>query len=121
MTAGESAKHEQMESKGEEMSEMHAEMAKDPAMQKHMKAMKALEAKSGAEFDKGYVKMMVEDHTEDIAKVKKARKDVKKNPELATFLEKTQTTFEEHLKIAKSLQKELASSTGAKHTAREPS
>jgi len=45
-----------------------------PDQQKHLDMMKN---KSGADFDKAYINMMIEDHKKDIAEFKKASQDLK--------------------------------------------
>ena len=58
---------------------------------------------SGAQFDNQFVKAMVTDHKEDIAKYEKEAKS--KGP-LADFAKETLPTLEHHLKTAESLAKQ---------------
>lgn len=68
----------------------------------HMKHIKDLTEKSGKEFDKDYMKMMVDDHENDIDKFEKCSKDAK-DPELKAFASKTLPTLREHLASAKKI------------------
>lgn len=61
--------------------------------QKHIDELKA---KKGAEFDKAYVDMMVDDHKEDIDEFEKAA-DKAKDPEIKALAAKTLPTLKEHL------------------------
>jgi putative membrane protein len=69
------------------------------------KAMKKLQGKSGQEFDKEFVSMMVKDHEKDIKEVEKASKDAKKQhqDELASILDQAATGMKGHLEQAKQL------------------
>ena len=59
--------------------------------------------KSGAEFDREFVREVgIEAHEKDIKLFQKARKDVK-DPELKAFVEKTLPVLQEHLAAAKKL------------------
>jgi putative membrane protein len=53
----------------------------------------------GAEFDRAYMKHMVEDHKEDISLFEKEAKDGK-DAKVKSFAEKTLPTLKEHLKLA---------------------
>jgi len=54
---------------------------------------------SGAEFDKAYMKHMVEDHKHDVAAFEKEAKDGK-DAKVKAFAEQTLPTLKEHLKLA---------------------
>lgn len=54
---------------------------------------------SGAEFDRAYMKHMVDDHKKDVADFKKAA-DSAKDSDIKGFAAKTLPTLEEHLKLA---------------------
>ena len=74
---------------------------------KFQKKIDALSKKSGADFDRAYIKEMVKDHKEDIkAFDKQAKKG--KDPDLKAFASKTLPTLQEHLKLAQQAEKELA-------------
>jgi putative membrane protein len=53
----------------------------------------------GAEFDRAYMKQMVEDHKEDISLFEKEAKDGK-DAKVKAFAEKALPTLKEHLKLA---------------------
>ena len=61
---------------------------------------------TGAEFDKKYMQAMVKDHVKDVAKFKKAAKEVK-DPEINAWVAKTTPTLEQHLEKAKELAKKV--------------
>jgi putative membrane protein len=69
----------------------------------HMDHIKKLSEKSGKEFDKDYISMMVDDHQDDIDKFEKCSKDAK-DPELKAFADKTLPKLREHLAAAKKIQ-----------------
>jgi putative membrane protein len=69
----------------------------------HMDHIKKLSEKSGKEFDKDYMSMMVDDHQDDIDKFEKCSKDAK-DPELKAFADKTLPKLREHLAAAKKIQ-----------------
>jgi putative membrane protein len=62
-----------------------------------------LSKKSGADFDKAYVKAMVSDHKTDISLFEKEAKSGK-DPELQAFAEKTLPTLQEHLQMIEGIQ-----------------
>ena len=68
----------------------------------HMEHIKKLSEKSGKEFDKDYIKMMVDDHEKDIDHFEKCSKDAK-DAELKAFAAKTLPTLREHLAEAKKI------------------
>ncbi|KAA9041986.1 DUF4142 domain-containing protein [Ginsengibacter hankyongi] len=55
-----------------------------------------LSKKTGADFDKAYVDMMVDDHKKDIAAFKKAQGDVSDN-DIKNFITNTLPTLQKHL------------------------
>lgn len=55
---------------------------------------------SGAEFDKEYMSLMVDDHKTDVDEFKKASEECK-DPEIKAFAAKTLPTLEGHLDMAK--------------------
>jgi putative membrane protein len=94
------------------MNEKHVRQPKGLPDAKH-EALSKLNGLSGAEFDREFIKMMVEDHQKAIAEFRQAQntaqdEDVKKYA--AHFL----PTLEKHLKRAQELQRKLSS--GAKTT-----
>jgi len=58
---------------------------------------------SGPEFDKEYVKHMVKDHQKDAKEFADAADDVK-DPDLKAFAQKTRTTVEDHLRMAREME-----------------
>jgi len=72
----------------------------------HMEHIKKLSAKSGAAFDKDYMKMMVDDHQEDVDKFEKCSKDAK-DADLQAFASKTLPVLRMHLDSAKSIRDAL--------------
>jgi putative membrane protein len=82
------------------------------------KHMKKLQGKTGQEFDKEFVSMMVDDHEKDIKAVEKAAKEARKQnqTELASVLDRARTGMQGHLATAKQLEdtvKEQRQSRGA--------
>ncbi len=65
-----------------------------------------LEKKSGADYDKAYVKAMVKDHEEDIEEFKKASDKVK-DTEVKAFIDNTIPTLQKHLDAIKNIQKSM--------------
>ena len=70
------------------------------------KASDELSKKSGAAFDKAYMKMMVEDHDKDVAEFKKEQSSVK-DGDLKGWLDKTIPVIEDHKKSAHDINKKL--------------
>jgi len=73
------------------------------------KHMQAMANKSGDDFDKEYMHMMVEDHNKDIALFKEESKNGK-DAELKAFAAKTLPILEMHLDSAKAVYSSLKSS-----------
>lgn len=65
----------------------------------HERAAKKLDKLSGSEFDKAYMKHMVEDHKKDVKAFEKAAKSAD-NAELKGFASRTLPTLQAHLKLA---------------------
>ena len=63
---------------------------------------KKLTALEGADFDRAYMKAMVEDHEEDVAKFREMSQSAA-TPSVKAFAQKTLPTLEEHLKMAKEI------------------
>lgn len=68
--------------------------------EKHQKKVDKLQKASGADFDQGYMREMVKDHSKDVAQFRKASTEVK-DPDLRAWAEKTLPVLEEHLRLAK--------------------
>jgi putative membrane protein len=67
----------------------------------HMKHVNDLREKAGAEFDKDYMSMMVDDHQEDINDFEKASNNAK-DADIKAFAAKVLPTLRTHLDAAKS-------------------
>jgi putative membrane protein len=57
---------------------------------------------SGAQFDREYMRIMVQDHQKDIAEFQKAMNEVQDN-DLKQFIQQTLPTMQEHLKMAQEI------------------
>ena len=66
----------------------------------------------GAEFDKGYIMMMVKDHEKDVKAFEKESKDGE-DADIKAFAAKTQPTLQSHLEMVKELQKKVGGSSAA--------
>lgn len=69
---------------------------------KHREHVTKLSSMSGAEFDRAYVKMMVNDHEKDVSVFEK-QSTRGADPDLKAFASKTLPTLQEHLQIARTL------------------
>lgn len=72
----------------------------------HKEMMDDLSKLSGAEFDKEYVSMMVEDHEKDVAEFQKAA-DGNPNADLKAFAAKTLPTLKSHLEQIKTINSKM--------------
>ncbi len=83
------------------MSTLTAERIRPPMamLDKHVEMFNHLAKLSGAEFDRAYMKHMVEDHKEDVAMFEKEAKNGK-DAKVKAFAEETLPTLKEHLKLA---------------------
>jgi putative membrane protein len=72
----------------------------------HQKDADALGGKSGKDFDKAYMDMMVEDHEKDVKEFQDESKNAK-DADLKAWVTKTLPTLEEHLRMAKDTQKKV--------------
>ena len=77
---------------------------------------KTLSTKSGANFDKAYMRDMVNDHEKDVAEFRKEAENGK-DPDVKAFAQKTLPTLEQHLSQAK----EVAAKVGVGTTAQKTS
>lgn len=71
--------------------------------EKHQSHINELKAKNGADFDKAYVDMMVDDHKEDINKFEEEAKNGK-DPDVKAFASKTLPVLQKHLKSIQAIQ-----------------
>jgi putative membrane protein len=74
---------------------------------KHQGHINDLKEKTGAEFDKAYIKMMVDDHEKDIKKFEDIAKE-SNDPAVRDFANNTLPTLRTHLTEAKSIRDELS-------------
>jgi len=72
--------------------------------EKHQKHVEMFRNYKGENFDRDYAKHMVKDHEEDVALFTRASKEAK-SQELKDFAAKTLPTLQEHLEMAKKLDK----------------
>lgn len=72
----------------------------------HMNRLNELKKKTGAEFDKEYMKEMVDDHEKDVDKFRKQSENGK-DPEIKAFASKTLPVLQMHLDSAKSIRDAL--------------
>jgi putative membrane protein len=69
----------------------------------HQTHISDLTAKKGADFDKAYVAMMVDDHKEDISKFQEEAKNGK-DPDVKAFASSTLPVLQKHLKSIQAIQ-----------------
>jgi putative membrane protein len=70
--------------------------------EKHRNEVTKMSKLTGAEFDRAYSKMMLNDHVKDVAAFEKQSKKAT-DPDLKAFAAKTLPTLQEHLQMAKAL------------------
>lgn len=70
------------------------------------KMVRHLSKLKGSDFDRAYMHHMVQDHEKDVAMFEKMARDAK-NPELKEFAAKNVTVLQEHLKMAKEIERNL--------------
>jgi putative membrane protein len=78
--------------------------------QRHIDKLQGL---SGPDFDKAYIRLMVQDHRKDVAHFKHAA-DRADNPELRQFASRTLPILQEHLRQAESIAQTLGVSVEGK-------
>jgi putative membrane protein len=78
------------------------------------KVMGKVHGKTGADFDKEYMSLMVKDHAKDAKEVKTLANEARKTgrTDLASFLDTTEQTMQQHLAKAKGLEDGLKKSGG---------
>jgi putative membrane protein len=72
----------------------------------------------GADFDRAYMKTMVEDHEHDVAKFRTESQSAQ-DPDLKSFAAKTLPTLEHHLEMAKEVSARTGSATSGAGTHRD--
>ncbi|RIJ37787.1 DUF4142 domain-containing protein [Pontibacter oryzae] len=78
----------------------------DSMGEKHMEHVNELREKSGAEFDKAYMELMVNDHQEDVDLFQKAA-DNMQDADVKSFASSTVTVLQQHLDRAKQIHEGL--------------
>jgi len=76
--------------------------------------------KTGADFDKAYIKHMVSDHKKDISKFEKESTQ-SNDPDLKAFAQKTLPTLREHLRMAEDIARSLGVDTASYSTSSDTS
>jgi putative membrane protein len=76
---------------------------------KHKRAVDRLSKLSGAEFDREYMKAMVDDHKEDLQKFKR-QADKGKDPDVKQFASKNVPVLEQHLSLAQQTDQDVRGS-----------
>jgi putative membrane protein len=86
----------------------------DEKLKDGQEELKEAQAKQGAEFDRAYMKMMVDEHEDDVEDVEKAAKHARERQqtELALFLDTTHRHLQTHLDEAKRVEQSLERGTG---------
>ena len=72
----------------------------------HSMHVKDMASKNGADFDKAFIPMMIEDHEKDIAEFKKAA-DSNPNQKIKDFASKALPTLQKHLDKAKMIKSKM--------------
>lgn len=74
---------------------------------KHKATMSEMQANSGADFDRGYVSDMIEDHEKDVAAFEEKSRNAA-DPDVKAFAAKTLPTLRKHLEAIRALQAKMA-------------
>ncbi len=82
----------------------------EPSKAKESASLERIKSMEGAQADRAYMKMMVDDHTKDVKETKTAAQHAKhaKNDEFAKLLDKSAKKMEGHLKDAQKIQRDLS-------------
>lgn len=82
----------------------------DSAKAEQQKALDELKGMQGAQADRHYMQMMVEDHTKDVSEVKVAAQQAKQgsDKDYSKLLDKSEKKMEGHLKDAQKISRDLA-------------
>jgi putative membrane protein len=75
--------------------------------EKHQKHIDDLSKKTGADFDKDYISMMVDDHKEDIDAFEKCSKSDKEDADVKAFASKTLPVLHKHLDSAQAIKSRM--------------
>ncbi len=87
-----------------------ASAGSSPEMQHHEAQLEQLKGQTGAQLDRDYMRMQVQDHKKDVSEVRAAHqkaKGVKSEKEFASLLDKAAKKMEGHLKDAEKINKDL--------------
>jgi len=68
---------------------------------------------NGAAFDRAYMRLMVQDHTKDVAEFRKESNSSAANSDLRDFAKRTYPTLQDHLTMAKSIKNAMGSNAKA--------
>jgi putative membrane protein len=79
---------------------------------KHQQNVDQLAGKSGSEFDKTYMGVMVKDHTEDVSKFEEESRSAN-STQIRNFAKQTVPILRQHLTLAKRVAKEVGADTSA--------
>lgn len=80
---------------------------------KHKSDMERLQKLTGADFDRAYMKHMVDDHKKDVGEFQK-QADKGRDEQLKGFAAKTLPTLQEHLKLAQTVSDQVSGGTTGK-------
>ena len=114
--ATQSGRHERVKSFGNMMVQDHTNannelkalasgknvMLPDSMMAKHREHLEMMRKKTGRDFDRAYMQMMVQDHNEDISKFQKAS-NTAQDQDLKGFASKALPVLQKHLDSAKAI------------------
>ncbi|MBV9074529.1 MAG: DUF4142 domain-containing protein [Acidobacteria bacterium] len=75
---------------------------------------------NGAAFDRAYMRLMVQDHTKDVAEFKKEANRTASNGDLRDYAKRNYPTLDDHLTMAKAVNDALTAKAGSKSTAKSP-
>jgi putative membrane protein len=81
-------------------------------IEKHQQHVNHLSGLQGAEFDKAYIRMMVEDHQQDVLKFEAQARGAK-DEDVRAFAQRILPILREHLRMAQDIQRELGAGTAA--------
>ena len=80
---------------------------------KHTKDMQRLQKLSGAEFDREYMKHMVDDHKKDVSEFQKQATSGR-DEQIKSYAAKTLPTLQDHLKMAQTVSDQVSAATTGK-------
>ncbi len=74
---------------------------------KQAATVRQMRSMSGAEFDRSYMRMMLEDHRNEVASFRQEQRQAS-DPDLKTWVTETLPTLENHLRIAQNINSKLS-------------